>query len=128
MNGRSLTMQTAAALTGLMLSALAADAAEVKVFTSVALTNALNELAPEHTGRPGHENTDLFRATHIRHADLKAQHSLPHPFATAQLPGRPAARNSRLAAIQKCPAVAGLPRSSCVPLLSFKSRTMYFMA
>src|SRR5882757_8181746 len=46
MNGRSLTMQTAATLTGLMLSALVADAAEVKVFTSVALTNALDELAP----------------------------------------------------------------------------------
>src|SRR3954462_2142281 len=44
MNGRSLT--TAAALTGLMLSAMVADAAEVKVFTSVALTNALDELAP----------------------------------------------------------------------------------
>ena len=45
MNGRSLTMQTAAALTALILSALVADAAEVTVFTSVALTNALDELA-----------------------------------------------------------------------------------
>ena len=42
MNVRSLSMQTAAALTGLMLSALVANAAEVKVFTSVALTNALD--------------------------------------------------------------------------------------
>ena len=46
MNGRSLTMQTVATLTGLILSAMVADAAEVKVFTSVALTNALDELAP----------------------------------------------------------------------------------
>ena len=46
MNGRSLSMRTAAALTGLMLSTLVVDAAELKVFTSVALKNALGELAP----------------------------------------------------------------------------------
>ena len=57
MNGRSLTMQTAAALTGLMLSALVADAAEVKVFTSVALTNALDELAPIFEQKTGNKLT-----------------------------------------------------------------------
>jgi molybdate transport system substrate-binding protein len=57
MNGRSLTMQTAAALTGLMLSTLVADAAEVKVFTSVALTNALNELAPIFEQKTGNKLT-----------------------------------------------------------------------
>src|SRR3954447_3678058 len=46
MNGRSPTIRTAAALAGLMLSAMAASAAEVKVFTSVGLTDALDELAP----------------------------------------------------------------------------------
>ena len=55
MNGRSLTMQTAAALTGLMLSAMVADAAEVKVFTSVALTNALDELAPIFEQKTGNK-------------------------------------------------------------------------
>jgi molybdate transport system substrate-binding protein len=57
MNGRSLTMQTAATLTGLMLSAMVADAAEVKVFTSVALTNALDELAPIFEQKTGNKLT-----------------------------------------------------------------------
>src|SRR3954453_19172956 len=57
MNGRYLTMQTAAALTGLMLSAMAADAAEVKVVTSVALTNALDELAPIFEQKTGNKLT-----------------------------------------------------------------------
>src|SRR5258708_36685698 len=57
MNGRSLTMQTAAALTGLMLSAMVADAAEVKVFTSVALTNALDELVPIFEQKTGNKLT-----------------------------------------------------------------------
>src|SRR4051795_7872824 len=57
MDGRSLTIQTAAALTGLMLSAIGADAAEVKVFTSVALTDALNELAPIFEKKTGNKLT-----------------------------------------------------------------------
>src|SRR3954447_9831177 len=57
MNARSLTMQTAAALTGLMLSALMTDAAEVTVFTSVALTNALRELAPVFEQKTGNKLT-----------------------------------------------------------------------
>src|SRR6185437_17109838 len=57
MNGRSLSMRTAAALTGLMLSALAADAADLKVFTSVALTNALNEIAPIFEQKTGNKLT-----------------------------------------------------------------------
>src|SRR6201987_3224240 len=57
MNGRSLTVQTAAALTGLMLSAMVADAAEVKVLTSVALTNALDELAPVFEQKTGNKLT-----------------------------------------------------------------------
>src|SRR3954462_11068958 len=55
MNGRSLTMQTAAALTGLVLSALVAEATEMTVFTSVALTNALNELAPIFEQKTGNK-------------------------------------------------------------------------
>ncbi len=57
MNGRSLMMQSAAALTGLMLSAMVADAAEVKVLTSVALTNALGELAPIFEQKTGNKLT-----------------------------------------------------------------------
>ena len=57
MNGRSLTMQTAAALTGLMLSATVAHAAEVKVLTSVALTNALDALAPIFEQKTGNKLT-----------------------------------------------------------------------
>src|SRR6202012_1185377 len=57
MNVRSLSMQTAGALTGLMLSALVANASEVKVFTSVALTNALDELAPIFEQKTGNKLT-----------------------------------------------------------------------
>src|SRR5947209_6576535 len=57
MNRRSPTMKTALALTALMLSAIAADAAEVKVLTSVALTNALNELAPTFEQKTGNKLT-----------------------------------------------------------------------
>jgi molybdate transport system substrate-binding protein len=57
MNGRSLTMQSAAALAGLMLSGMVADAAELKVLTSVALTNALNELAPIFEQNTGNKLT-----------------------------------------------------------------------
>src|SRR3954464_454659 len=57
MNGRSLTKKTAAALTGLMLSAFVAQAAEVKVFTSVALTDALNGLAPIFEKKTGNKLT-----------------------------------------------------------------------
>jgi molybdate transport system substrate-binding protein len=45
MNARVL-MRVAAAMGGLILSATVGHAAEVKVFTSVALTTALNELSP----------------------------------------------------------------------------------
>ena len=55
MKWRSLTMQTAAALTGLMLSVTVAHAAEVKVLTSVALTNVLDELAPTFEKRSDHQ-------------------------------------------------------------------------
>src|ERR1700756_4587902 len=57
MNGRSLTMRTAAALTGLRLSAMGGDAPEVKVFTSVALTTALDELAPIFEQKTGNKLT-----------------------------------------------------------------------
>src|SRR5882757_5947392 len=73
MNGRSLTMQTAATLTGLMLSALVADAAEVKVFTSVALTNALDELAPifeQKTRNLDGERADVIILTRAMMDDL----------------------------------------------------------
>ena len=57
MIGRSLMTQTAAALTGLMLSAMVANAAELKVLTSVALMNALNELAPIFEKKTGNKLT-----------------------------------------------------------------------
>ena len=57
MNGRSLTRQTAATLTGPTLSAMVADAAEAKAFTSVALTNALYELAPIFEQKTGNKLT-----------------------------------------------------------------------
>src|SRR5438270_671640 len=57
MNGRSPTIRTAAALAGLMLSATVASAAELKVFTSVALTTALDELAPIFERKTGNKLT-----------------------------------------------------------------------
>lgn len=57
MNGRSPTMRAAEALAALVLSAAAADAAEVKVLTSVALTTALNELAPTFEQKTGNKLT-----------------------------------------------------------------------
>src|SRR5436305_13256075 len=57
MKGRSLGMRSAAAVTGLMLSAVVADATEVKVLTSVALTNALDELAPICEQKTGNKLT-----------------------------------------------------------------------
>ena len=55
MNARSLSMKAAAALMGLLLSVPLADAAEVKVFTSVALTSALAELAPIFEQKTGNK-------------------------------------------------------------------------
>ena len=57
MNEQSPTMKAAVALATLMLSAIAANAAEVKVLTSVALTNALNELAPIFEQKTGNKLT-----------------------------------------------------------------------
>src|SRR3954454_23727884 len=57
MDGRSPAMRTAAALAGVMLSAMAASAAELKVFTSVALTTALDELAPIFERKTGNKLT-----------------------------------------------------------------------
>src|SRR4051795_13308756 len=57
MNGRSPTIRTAAALAGVMLSATVASAAELKVFTSVALTTALDELAPIFERKTGNKLT-----------------------------------------------------------------------
>src|SRR5881275_3357717 len=57
MYGRSRMLRTAAALTGLMLSAMVADAAELKVFTSVALTTALDELGPIFEQKTGNKLT-----------------------------------------------------------------------
>src|SRR5437763_15636142 len=57
MIARSLTMHAAGALIGLIVSAMVADAAEVKVFTSVALTNALDELAPIFEQKTGNKLT-----------------------------------------------------------------------
>src|SRR5262245_10396691 len=56
MNGRLLKRVDAAA-GGLMLSATLAHAAELKVFTSVALTQALNELAPIFEQKTGNKLT-----------------------------------------------------------------------
>ena len=54
MNGRVL-MRVAAAVGGLMVSATAGHAAELKVFTSVALTQALNELSPIFEQKTGNK-------------------------------------------------------------------------
>ena len=54
MNARVL-MRVAAAVGGLILSATVGHAAEVKVFTSVALTAALNELSPIFEQKTGHK-------------------------------------------------------------------------
>jgi len=55
MKGWSLTMRAVAAAGGLMLSAAFAQAAELKVLTSVALTTALNELSPMFEQKTGHK-------------------------------------------------------------------------
>ena len=54
MNARVL-MRVAAAVAGLILSTTVGHAAEVKVFTSVALTVALNELSPIFEQKTGHK-------------------------------------------------------------------------
>src|SRR5215471_11032811 len=98
MNGRSPMIKIAAALTGLMLSAMVADAAEVKVFTSVALTNALNELAPIFEQKTGNklnisydlaavqkkrildgEHADVIILTRAMMEDLAKQNKLASP-------------------------------------------------
>src|SRR6185312_4833734 len=56
MNAR-LLMRVAAAVGGLVLSATAGHAAEIKVLTSVALTQALNELAPIFEQKTGNKLT-----------------------------------------------------------------------
>ena len=55
MNRRSLMTRVAAALGALMLSAATGHAAEVKVFTSVALKSALDALAPAFEKKTGHK-------------------------------------------------------------------------
>ncbi len=52
---RRVLMRVAAATGGLMLSATVGHAAELKVFTSVALTQALNELAPIFEQKTGNK-------------------------------------------------------------------------
>src|SRR5689334_7040492 len=54
MNARIL-IRVAAAAGGLVLSATVAHAADVKVFTSVALTAALNEISPIFEQKTGHK-------------------------------------------------------------------------
>ena len=60
MNARVL-MRVAAAVGGLILSATVGHAAEVKVFTSVALTTALNELSPIFEQKTGHKLVIRFQ-------------------------------------------------------------------
>jgi molybdate transport system substrate-binding protein len=116
MNGRSLSIQTVAALTGVMLSALAADAAEVKVFTSVALTNALNELAPIFEQKTGDkltisydlaavqkklildgERADVIILTRVMMEDLAKQNKLA-PGNIVNIAGTPVALAARAGA------------------------------
>jgi molybdate transport system substrate-binding protein len=54
MNGR-LLMRLAAAVGGVMISATVGHTAELKVFTSVALTQALNEISPIFEQKTGHK-------------------------------------------------------------------------
>src|SRR4051812_25061049 len=113
MKGRSLTMQTAAALTALMLSALVANAAEVTVFTSVALTNALVELAPIFEQKTGNklkisydlaavqkkrildgERADVIILTRVMMEDLAKQNKLA-PGSIVNLASTPVALAAR---------------------------------
>jgi molybdate transport system substrate-binding protein len=55
MDRRSLTTRVAAALAALVLSVTVGYAAEVKVFTSVALKSALDELSPAFEKKTGHK-------------------------------------------------------------------------
>ncbi len=57
---RRVVMRVAAAAGCLMLSATVAHAAELKVFTSVALTQALNELSPIFEQKTGNKLTISF--------------------------------------------------------------------
>jgi molybdate transport system substrate-binding protein len=97
MNGRVL-MRVAAALGGLMLSATVGHAAELKVFTSVALTQALNELSPIFEQKTGNklvvsfdlaavqkkrvldgERADVIILTRAMMEDLAKQNKLASP-------------------------------------------------
>lgn len=57
MNRRSLGMRVAAAFAAFLLSGAAAQAAEVKVLTSVALKSVLDELSPAFEKKTGHKLT-----------------------------------------------------------------------
>jgi molybdate transport system substrate-binding protein len=57
---RKVVLCTAAALGGLVVSGIAAPAAEVKVLTSVALTAALNEVAPVFEKATGDKLTIVY--------------------------------------------------------------------
>jgi len=67
MNRQSLLRHAVAALCALLLSAASGRAAEIKVFTSVALTSALNELAPTFEKKTG----DKVSITYGLAAELK---------------------------------------------------------
>jgi len=97
MNGRVL-MRAAAAVGGLMLSATVVHAVELKVFTSVALTQALNELSPIFEQKTGNklvisfdlaavqkkrvldgERADVIILTRAMMEDLAKQNKLASP-------------------------------------------------
>ena len=95
---RRVLMRVAAATGGLMLSATVGHAAELKVFTSVALTQALNELAPIFEQKTGNklvisydlaavqkkrildgERADVIILTRAMMEDLAKQNKLASP-------------------------------------------------
>src|SRR6201985_3580127 len=134
MNRRLLKL--AAAVSGLMLSAMVGHAAEVKVFTSVALTQALNELAPIFEQKTGNkvsisydlaavqkkrildaERADVIILTRAMMEDLAKQNKLA-PGNIVNIAGTPVALAARAGAPK--PDIS-TPAASKQTLLSAKS-------
>jgi molybdate transport system substrate-binding protein len=125
---RRVLMRVAAATGGLMLSATVGHAAELKVFTSVALTQALNELAPIFEQKTGNklvisydlaavqkkrildgERADVIILTRAMMEDLAKQNKLASPD-IVNVAGTPVALAAR----------AGAPKPDISTVEAFK--------
>jgi molybdate transport system substrate-binding protein len=125
---RRVLMRVAAAAGGLMLSATVGHAAELKVFTSVALTQALNELAPIFEQKTGNklvisydlaavqkkrildgERADVIILTRAMMEDLAKQNKLASPD-IVNVAGTPVALAAR----------AGAPKPDISTVEAFK--------